>query len=351
MARKPKNKTELRKRILKAFTGVLFFSYLFTGIIFNIAIRFSTSVDERYLIVEQGTAGRAGMTLIVLVGIMFVVSVIATYFLSNSITRPIEQLEKFALGIGKGNFEANNFEFTAIELENLNAALNKSVRQLEAYDREQKAFFQNASHELRTPLMSIQCHAEGISFGLMDSKEASETILQETHRLSDLVTDLLYISKIDNITTVYTAAKINLLEILRLCAERQKTKKKKKGVKFIFDFDKSAVEYECVDELISRSLDNLISNAIRYAESEITLSCHKKQKQIIISVTDDGNGIAEESIPHVFERFYKGSDGNHGIGLSIVKSVVEQHKGSITVKNTERGGAVFTMTLPLITRG
>jgi signal transduction histidine kinase len=254
------------------------------------------------------------------------------------------------LGIGKGNFEANEFEFTAIELENLNTALNKSVRQLEAYDSKQKAFFQNASHELRTPLMSIQCHAEGISFGLMNSKEASETILQETHRLSDLVTDLLYISKIDNITTVYIAAKVDLLEILRSCSERQKTVAEKKGVKFSFDFGESAIEYECVDELISRALDNLISNAIRYAASEIILSCHKTPQHITISVIDDGNGIPTINIPRVFERFYKGSDGNHGIGLSIVKSVVEQHQGSITAQNTEHGGAIFTVVLPLMTR-
>jgi signal transduction histidine kinase len=176
MFNKIKWKTNLRKKILAAFSAVLFFSYFFTGIIFNIAVRIITPVDERYLVAEQSAAGRAGITLFVLIGIMFVVAVIVTYFLSNSITRPIEKLEKFALGIGKGNFQANDFEFADIELENLNTALNISVKQLEAYDSEQKAFFQNVSHELRTPLMSIQCHAEGISFGVMESKKACQTI-------------------------------------------------------------------------------------------------------------------------------------------------------------------------------
>ena len=92
--------------------------------------------------------------------------------------------------------------------------------------------------------------------------------------------------------------------------------------------------------------DNLLSNAVRYAASEITLSCHNRGDCVEICVSDDGAGIAPEAIPHVFERFYKGVGGNHGIGLSIVKSIAEQHKGSVTAKNASSGGAVFTITLP-----
>ena len=128
-----KKKTRLRHRILAAFSSVLFFSFLFTGIIFNIAIRLFSSDD--YYVVEETATGRAGITLVFLVAVMFVVSVIVTYFLSNSITHPIEKLSKFALGIGKGNFETNDFDFQDIELENLNAAFNKSIKQLGAYDK------------------------------------------------------------------------------------------------------------------------------------------------------------------------------------------------------------------------
>jgi signal transduction histidine kinase len=161
------------------------------------------------------------------------------------------------------------------------------------------------------------------------------------------VTDLLYISKIDNITTVYKTAKVDLPGIIRSCAQRQELVAERKGIRFVYNFIESTVEYECAEELISRAVDNLISNAIRYASSEISLSCSKDQYQITICVTDDGSGIEPDSLPHVFERFFKGRGGNHGIGLSIVKSIVEQHQGSVTVKNKTSGGTEFTIILPL----
>jgi signal transduction histidine kinase len=182
----------------------------------------------------------------------------------------------------------------------------------------------------------------------MEPKKASETILFETQRLSDLVSDLLYISKIDNITTVYETTKVDLQKIIQSCVQRQHLVAEKKGIRVLLDFSEPSMEYECVSELISRAIDNLISNAIRYASTEITLSCSSNQHEVTISVTDDGCGIEPECMPHIFERFYKSNGGNHGIGLSIVKSIVEQHQGSITAKNRTNGGAEFSIGLPII---
>jgi len=347
-------KTKIRLRILAAFSAVLFFSFLLTGIIFNLAIRLFAVAGEVNFNAYQNmytetsrVIGRVGIISIILISVMFLVAVIVTYFLANSITRPIEKLGEFALKIGHGDFSTNEFHFREMELEDLNTALNKSAKQLALYDSEQKAFFQNASHELRTPLMSIKCYAEGISFGIMEPKGASETILEETDKLSDLVTDLLYISKIDNITTAYTTAKIDLTELLKASAVRQEAVAAKRQIRFSFDFGETHIYYECVSELLSRAIDNLISNAIRYAASEIMLSCHKRAGRIEIRVTDDGAGIDPELMPHIFERFCKGQDGNHGIGLAIVKTIAEQQGGHITAENGGNGGAVFTMTLPI----
>jgi len=346
-------RTKIRIRLLKAFSAVLFCSFLLTAIIFNFAIRLFAVEGEVNLHAYQqmyGEAsrvvGRIGIISVVLISVMFLVTIVVTYFLANSLTRPIEKLGTFALHIGYGDFSPNDFRFREVELEDLNRALNKSVKQLGEYDREQKAFFQNASHELRTPLMSIKCYAEGITFGIMEPKAASETILQETDNLADLVTDLLYISKIDNITTAYTSAEADLPELIRASAARQEAVAAKKQIRFFFDFGKNPIRYTCVSELLSRAIDNLLSNAIRYASSEITLSCREKADHIEICVADDGAGIAPALLPHVFERFTKGSGGNHGIGLSIVKTIVEQRGGSIIARNGMQGGAAFIISLP-----
>ena len=345
-----RKKTKIRIRILKAFSAVPFFALLLTWVIFNIAIQLSVGENNLLTGREADTAditSRAGIILLVSVGVMFVVTFVFTYFLSDSITRPIEKLRKFALKIGNGDFTPNSFTFNEEELEDLNTALNNTAKQLGVYDSQQKAFFQNVSHELRTPLMSIKCYAEGIAFDLMDPKKASETILEETDKLSDLVTDLLYIAKIDNITTVYTTKKVDLTEIIRDSATRQQAMADKRQIQFAFNFAEESIPYECIGELISRAIDNLISNAIRYAASQIVFSCQRKGRYIEISVADDGTGLAAESIPHVFERFYKGPGGNNGIGLSIVKSIAEQHKGHVAAQNSISGGALFTLTLPM----
>jgi len=342
-----KNKITIHKRILVTFSAVLFVSYMLTAVFFNITMRIIEWREDLETVMAQYVFGRANIVLIVLVSAVFLVAVIATLFLSNSITRPIEKLRTYALGIGNGDFSTNDFEFNEQELEDLNLALNKSVKQLGVYDSEQKTFFQNASHELRTPLMSIKCYAEGILFDVMDTKQAADTILQETDKLSDLVTDLLYIAKIDNITTAYERESTNLTELLRECAQRQQAMAEKRELKFNFDFGSEEINYSCVRDLVSRACDNMLSNAIRYASSEITLSCHRLTNCIEIRVSDDGEGIDAETLPHVFERFYKGKGGHTGVGLSIVKSIAQQHNGQVRAENRADGGANFVMTLPL----
>jgi len=337
-----RKKIKIRHRILATFSILLFVSYFLTAIIFNIATSFFT-VEPDY---SQRIPFLAGpRLLLVVLATMFLIAVVATYFLANSITRPIEKLDQFALTIGKGEFKPNDFEFSEQELEDLNKALNKSVTQLGIYDDEQRTFFQNVSHELRTPLMTIKCYAEGISFGIMDVEAASETILRETDKLTELVKDLLYIAQIDNITKVYERKEINLIKMIHTCVNRQQAMAEQKNIQFIFNFAEDELPYTGVEELLSRAIDNLISNAIRYANSEIAIACFKKGNQIEISVTDDGDGIVPEALTHVFERFYKGKNGNTGIGLSIVKSIVQQHDGYVKAENLADVGARFTITL------
>jgi len=339
-----KKKVNIRRRILATFRLVLFVSYLLTGIIFSIVFDIFPFRGSGEHSSFSYFWARNHVLLIILL-LMFLITWIATHFLANSITRPIEKLGKFALEIGKGHFTPNTFEFREQELEDLNNALNHSVKQLEIYDDEQKTFFQNVSHELRTPLMSIKCYAEGISFGIMDAKKASDTILRETDKLSELVQDLLYIAKIDNITTAYTRVEVDLVKIIHECTNRQQAVADQKQLQFIFNFEEEALPYVGIEELLSRAVDNFISNAIRHAHSEITISCVRKGDRIKLSVTDDGDGIEPELLPYVFERFYKGKKGNTGIGLSIVKSIAGQHGGSVQANNLASGGAMFTITL------
>lgn len=132
---------------------------------------------------------------------------------------------------------------------------------------------------------------------------------------------------------------IDLREVLSLCVSEQHTEAEKKGLSFSFDFDENPVMLAIREQDAQRLFGNLISNAVRYASKEIRLSCHSSGESAIIRVADDGPGIAEEDLPHVFERFYKGKDGKHGIGLAIAQSVADAYQGTLTARN--ENGAVF----------
>lgn len=288
-------------------------------------------------------ADRINIVLLAVMSIAGILAALLSIFLSGLIAKPISELTRFAVQIGKGDFSKNTFNYSDIELAALAESMNKAAAQLDAYDKEQKQFFQNVSHELRTPLQAIKCSAEGIEQRILDPGQSSRVIISETDRLKEMVEDLLYLSRIDNITADSKIEEYDLRELLSNCAERQRSLAAERNIRFVFEFDEQPVNMCCDEKHMSRAFANLISNAIRYAEAGITLVCRQAGGSITISVADDGAGILNEDLPHIFDRFYKGNGGKHGIGLSIVKSVIEQHGGSIEARNTGME-TLFTIT-------
>ncbi len=288
-------------------------------------------------------AGRINTVLLVVMGVAAILAALIAGFLSGVIARPVREITSFATRIGRGDFSRNRHDYRDLELAELAESMNKAAAQLDAYDREQKTFFQNVSHELRTPLQAIRSSAEGIEHGILEPKQSSRVIISETDRLSEMVEDLLYLSRIDSISKQLQPVEYDLRELLSNSAERQRNLAAERGLRFVFDFDEEPVMLPCDEKSICRAFSNLIANAIRYAASRITLTCRRAGGRIIIAVVDDGPGIAAEDLPHIFDRFYKGKGGKHGIGLSIVKAVIEQHQGSITVRSSP-GETTFTIT-------
>lgn len=280
----------------------------------------------------------------VLIIIMLVAAFISfgvAAMIAKSVNQPVKQLASFAGQIGKGDFTSRDLPFTDKEFAKLANVMNQSACQLNNYDKEQRTFFQNVSHEFRTPLMSIKCYAEGIECGLMDQVKSSSIIIAEVDRLSEMVEDLLYLSRMDNLTQHIDKKPGDLRETFAACAENLKSIAEKRNISFIYDFDEVPVSFEYNDKYIYRALSNLIANALRYAKSKVILTCRTVDKIISLSVTDDGEGISEKDLPHLFERFYKGKNGNHGIGLSIVKSVINLHGGRISVNCSNHQTSFF----------
>ena len=218
-------------------------------------------------------------------------------------------------------------------------------RDIEKEAERQQTFFQNASHELKTPLMAIQGYAEGIQAGVMDTGGAADVILEESDRMTELVEELLDISKIDMGRQRLTLSETDIRELL-YDGIRAVEPIAAGGITIVPDFPEEPVMVSCDDTQLRRAVTNILSNGVRYARSELRPTCRADKRHVTIRIQDDGDGIAEEDLPHIFDRFYMGKSGKSGIGLALTKEIVHLHRGTIRAYNGETG-AVFEISIPV----
>ena len=219
-------------------------------------------------------------------------------------------------------------------------------RDIEKEAERQQTFFQNASHELKTPLMAIQGYAEGIQAGVMDTGSAAGVILEESDRMTELVEELLDISKIDMGRQPLTLSEMDIRELLYDSIRAVEPAAAASGITITPDFPETPVTVSCDDTRLRRAVTNILSNGLRYARSELRLTCRADKRHVTIRIQDDGDGIAEADLPHIFDRFYMGRSGKSGIGLALTKEIIHLHRGTIRAYNGEIG-AVFEISIPV----
>ncbi len=218
-------------------------------------------------------------------------------------------------------------------------------RDIEKEAERQQTFFQNASHELKTPLMAIQGYAEGIQAGVMDTGSAAEVILAESDRMTELVEELLDISKIDMGRQQLALSETDIRELLYDSLRAVEPAAAGSGIAIVPDLPETPVTVSCDDTRLRRAVTNILTNGVRYARSELRLTCRADKRHVTIWIQDDGDGIAAEDLPHIFDRFYMGKSGKSGIGLALTKEIIHLHRGTIRAYNGDTG-AVFEISLP-----
>lgn len=218
---------------------------------------------------------------------------------------------------------------------------------IEESQKTQRRFFQNSSHELKTPLMAIQGYAEGIEMDVVDPQNAAGIIMQETERMTSLVEEILSISKIDSRHFKLDLVKLDIKEVLYDCFRSLDAVQQMNGISIVPEFPDEEIYVKCDEDQMARAFRNIIINGLKYSKKKITVACETNQKYVYIRFKDDGNGINRDDIEHIFDRFYKGSDGGTGIGLSLANEIIHLHKGSVTAYNY-LDGAVFEVKLPIV---
>ncbi len=275
------------------------------------------------------------------------VSVIIFIFVSDKLAKgianPIGRITKTIKQLKTHEVTSLDEDNSSDELYELTREINIMSDRIYNYDRAQKTFLHNASHELRTPLMSIQGYAEGLREGVFTESAATKVIINETQRLTDIVEELMTLVRLENYDTESTLQYCNLTEFLSEIIESMQGVASKTGKMISANFLQETIYATYSPELLRQTIVNLISNGLRHAETTVTIHL-AHQESILIYVEDDGNGVSPDDEEHIFERFYKGKGGNYGLGLSIVKTAIEQMNGQIRLMNSDKG-AVFEIRL------
>ena len=254
----------------------------------------------------------------------------------------------------------------SISDENINSMKNqiKILEENLAIESMKNEFFANLSHEFKTPLNIILGTMQLINKNIeknnifydenFNLKKYNHVIKQNSYRLLKLVNNLVDITRIDAGYYNIKRTNQNIVEIVEDITMSISQYAEEKGINLIFDTDEEEIIIGCDPDKIERIILNLLSNAIKYTDygGEIKVSINLKKDKVYISVKDNGVGISEEGIKTVFERFVQDSNGidrrceGSGIGLSLVKSLVEMHGGSISVNSKINEGSEFKFELP-----
>ena len=287
----------------------------------------------------------------------FISAMVGTIFIIiavRSIVKPIKRISRASKEVAKGNFDIKVQINSKDEIGQLIADFNLMTKELKNIDFLRKDFVSNVSHEFKTPITSIKGFANLISEGSLTSdqiKEYSAIIVSESERLSLLSSNLLKLSELDSKVIREQATEFSLDEQLRKTILLLEVQWGKKQIEFDLDFEE--IRIKANEHLLQEVWVNLIQNAIKFSNPEgtIRIRLHKADGKAIVEIRDEGIGIPPEEQKRIFERFYKGDksrskDGN-GLGLVIVKKIVDLSNGQIKFSSEPGQGSTFAVELPL----
>ncbi|WP_271854169.1 sensor histidine kinase [Planococcus maritimus] len=268
-------------------------------------------------------------------------------------TAPLEALEASAERMAAGHFEGNTGVTADNEVGELARSFEKMAASIQAQDDDKREFLQNVSHELRTPLSYIKGYSELLQQPADDQAEIAAIVYSESERMERLVNQLLDLTRLEGGTGQLKSELLALAEIVREAVGKTEVKWRKKQLRVRAELDEELLVKGDGDRLL-QVLINLLDNAIAYTDPAgvILVRLSDMNGEVLLEVIDSGVGIAQEHLPHVAERFYRAdkgrtrTGGGAGIGLSIVREIIELHGGTLAIDSTIGQGTNVSIRLP-----
>ena len=301
----------------------------------------------------------------IIIVILVVTAAILMLWIYAGISVPLNKLRNATHKIAEGNLNftmevtgEDEISDLCRDFEEMRKRLLESTEQKLEYDQESKELISNISHDLKTPLTAIKGYVEGIMDGVADTPEKMDryirTIYNKTNDMDRLINELTFYSKIDANRIPYTFNKINVKNYFEDCVEEMGIELESKGFAFSYKNEvDDSVEVIADAEQIKRVINNIVSNSVKYmdkSDPRIDIRVKDVGYFVQIEIEDNGRGIGTKELPNIFERFYRAdasrhSAGGSGIGLSIVKKIIEDHGGKIWASSTLGKGTVMYFVL------
>lgn len=302
--------------------------------------------------------------LVVVILLFVVVTFALTELLSRWLSAPLRELSQGAQAFAAGDHAVRVTPMGSRETRAVAEAFNamgdeveRTMRELKQEERRKTRFVSDVSHELRTPLTAIRGAAETLLEGDVpadDERRFLETMVRESDRLARLANDLLILQRIEGATGELPLRRIRLRVIAERAIEGLGALTDERGVTVTLEGDAPTVLGD--SDRLQQVVANLIDNASRMSPqgSTVRVVLAEEEDSAVLSVLDEGPGIPDEALPHLFDRFYRAqssrdrSTGGAGLGLAIVQAIAQAHAGNVAATNRLEGGSVFTLRLPAI---
>lgn len=296
------------------------------------------------------------LPLIISIGSPFVILVImyGGYLIIRSSLKPVRDMTETADAIAKSNDLSKRItiEDGTDEVHKLGKVFNEMLETLENSSKRERQFSSDVSHELRTPISVIMAESEyGVKYtdSVEDAKESFDVIERQSKRMTSMINQILELARLDSRLEI-PKEELLLSDKIKSTLEDYKILFDNKNIKLFINIEENIKVY-ANEALIMRMIDNLLSNALKYAQTEVKV-CLVKRNRIILEVVDDGIGINDAEKKHIWDRFYKvdksrttTEDNSSGLGLSITKKIVELHDGKIAVLDNKSKGTRFVVNL------
>lgn len=347
-----KKRSGFPTNIVLLSTGIIFILLTLTMFISNTVILFllEHGIMDRPPVPERSLLPfllRAGM-------ISILIGTVLTLCIGHVPLRPLRKFMEAIHSVSEGNFQTKIYLEHPKEFRELSRCFNQMTEELAGIEMLRSDFINNFSHEFKTPMVSILGFARLLKKGDLTAEEQTEyldIIIEEAKRLTELSSNVLNLSKVESMTLLPDPEKFNVGEQIRECVVLLESKWAEKEISF--DFALQELEMTGSKALLKQVWTNLIDNAIKFSpsNSKIDLSMSIHGSSFTAAVTDHGFGMDGKTQHFIFDKFYQGdsshsSEGN-GLGLALVKKIVELHHGTITVKSQPLQGSSFMVTLPI----